>query len=129
LQHLAEFHVGETITSVHKTSLVAGGREVILYTTLLGKIGVLIPFVSKEDVDFFQSLEMHMRTASPPLCGRDHIAFRGCYTPVRNIVDGDLCEMFNVIPIEKRRGIAEDLDRSVGELAKKMEDLRNRAAF
>ncbi|KAJ3129733.1 Splicing factor 3B subunit 3 [Physocladia obscura] len=129
LEHLAEFHVGETITSIHKTSLVAGGREVILYTTFLGRIGILIPFVSKEDVDFFQSLEMHVRAASPPLCGRDHIAFRGAYVPVRNVIDGDLCEMFNAIPIEKRRGIAEDLDRNVGEMAKKLEDLRNRVAF
>ncbi|ORY51005.1 hypothetical protein BCR33DRAFT_676481 [Rhizoclosmatium globosum] len=129
LQRLAEFHVGETVTSIHKTSLVAGGREVILYTTLLGRIGILIPFVSKEDVDFFQSLEMHMRQTAPPLCGRDHIAFRGSYFPVKNVVDGDLCEYFNLIPIEKRRGIAEDLDRSVGELSKKMEDLKNRVAF
>ncbi|KAJ3244641.1 Splicing factor 3B subunit 3 [Chytriomyces hyalinus] len=129
LQHLAEFHVGETVTSIHKASLVAGGREVILYTTLLGRIGILIPFVSKEDVDFFQSLEMHLRSTAPPLCGRDHIAFRGSYFPVRNVVDGDLCELFNVIALEKRRSIAEDLDRSVGELAKKLEDLRNRVAF
>ncbi|KAJ3068360.1 Splicing factor 3B subunit 3 [Podochytrium sp. JEL0797] len=129
LQHLAEFHIGETITSIHKTSLVAGGREVILYTTLLGRVGILIPFVSKEDVDFFQSLEMHMRQTAPPLCGRDHIAYRGPYFPVKGVVDGDLCEVFNVVPIEKRRGIAEELDRSVGELAKKLEDLRNRVAF
>ncbi|KAI8608941.1 CPSF A subunit region-domain-containing protein [Chytriomyces sp. MP71] len=129
LQHLTEFHVGETVTSIHKTSLVAGGREVILYTTFLGRVGILIPFASKEDVDFFQSLEMHLRSTAPPLCGRDHISFRGSYFPVKNVIDGDLCELFNVIPLEKRRAIAEDLDRSVGELAKKLEDLRNRVAF
>ncbi|KAI9314019.1 CPSF A subunit region-domain-containing protein [Zopfochytrium polystomum] len=129
IQHLCEFHVGETITSLQKTSLVAGGREVLLYTTILGRVGVLVPFVSKEDVDFFQTLEMHLRGSSPPLLGRDHIAFRSVYQPVRNVVDGDLCEMFHVVAPEKRRAIAEDMDRSVAEVSKKLEDLRNRVAF
>jgi hypothetical protein len=26
-----------------------------------GRIGILVPFASNEDADFFQSLEMHMR--------------------------------------------------------------------
>ena len=129
LQHLCEFHVGETITSIQKCSLVAGGREVLLYTTFLGRVGALVPFVSKEDVDFFQTLEMHLRGLAPPLCGRDHLSFRSAFQPVRNVVDGDLCEMFHTIPLGKRRAVAEDMDRSVAEVSKKLEDLRNRAAF
>jgi splicing factor 3B subunit 3 len=126
---LVHYHVGETVTSVHKTSLVAGGREVVLYTTLLGRIGILVPFVSKEDVEFFQTLEMHLRGVAKPLCGRDHLTYRSAYFPVKSAVDGDLCELYNLIPVEKRRAIAEDMDRSVAEIAKKLEDLRNRVAF
>ena len=37
---------------------------------------MLYPFTSKEDCDFFQHLEMHMRQEHPPLLGRDHLAFR-----------------------------------------------------
>ena len=89
----------------------------------------MIPFVSKEDVDFFQTLEMHLRGESPPLCGRDHLSYRSAYAPVRNVVDGDICEFYSVLPLEKRRAIAEELDRTLGEVSKKLEDIRTRVAF
>ncbi|KAJ3092115.1 Splicing factor 3B subunit 3, partial [Quaeritorhiza haematococci] len=127
VQHVTEFHVGSTITSIHKTTLVAGGREVILYTTFLGGIGLLVPFATKDDVEFFQTLEMHMRQEAPPLLGRDHLSYRSYYIPVRCVVDGDLCEMFGTaLGPEKKRGIAEELDRVVGDITKKLEDMRNR---
>ncbi|KAJ3280450.1 Splicing factor 3B subunit 3 [Borealophlyctis nickersoniae] len=129
VQHVVDFHVGAAVTSVNKTSLVPGGREVVVFTTFLGSIGVLIPFVSKEDVDFFQTLEMHLRSDNPPLCGRDHLMYRGYYIPVKGAVDGDLCEQFNLLPNERKRRIAEELDRSVSEVSKKLEDMRNRTAF
>ncbi len=37
---------------------------------------MLYPFASREDFDFFQHLEMHMRQEHPPLLGRDHLAYR-----------------------------------------------------
>ncbi|KAI8824396.1 CPSF A subunit region-domain-containing protein [Fimicolochytrium jonesii] len=129
LEHTAEFFIGETPTAISKTVLVPGGREIIVYITLMGTIGCAIPFQSKEDVDFFQTLEMHMRAKAPPLCGRDHLAYRSFYIPVRNVVDGDLCEHFNLLPATAKREIAEELDREVHEIAKKLEDVRNRVAF
>lgn len=36
-----------------------------------------------QDHDFFQHLEMHMRSEFPPLCGRDHLSFRSYYFPVK----------------------------------------------
>ena len=59
--------------------------------------GALVPFTSREDVDFFQHLEMHLRQEHPPLCGRDHLAFRGSYLPVKDVIDGDLCEQFSQV--------------------------------
>jgi len=47
---LTHFRVGDVVTSIHRVAFVAGGREVLLYTCLYGTIGVLVPFVSKEDV-------------------------------------------------------------------------------
>ncbi|CAD5169210.1 unnamed protein product [Musa acuminata subsp. malaccensis] len=35
---------------------------------------------------------MHMRQEHPPLCGGDHMAFRSAYFPVKDVIDGDLCE-------------------------------------
>lgn len=121
---LAHFHIGDIITSIHKISMVAGGRDVILYTGLHGTIGILVPFVSKEDVDFISTLEQHMRTEQLSLIGRDHLSWRGYYTPVKAVVDGDLCEMFARLPPQKQSAIAGELDRTVGEVLKKLDQLR-----
>ena len=121
---LAHFHVGDLVTSIHKVSLVAGGREVLLYTGLHGTIGILVPLVSKEDVDFISTLEQHIRTEQISLVGRDHLAWRSYYVPVKAVVDGDLCETFARLPASKQSGIAGELDRSVSEVLKKLEQLR-----
>ncbi len=123
-QMLAHFHVGDIVTSIHKVSLVAGGREVMMYTGLHGTIGILIPFVSKEDVDFISTLEQHMRTEQGSLVGRDHLSWRGYYVPVKAVVDGDLCETYARLPASKQSAIAGELDRTVGEVLKKLEQLR-----
>ncbi|OZJ04986.1 hypothetical protein BZG36_01775 [Bifiguratus adelaidae] len=129
LHYEAHYHVGDILTSIHRAILVPGGREVLLYSSLLGGIGVFIPFISKEDVEFFQQLEAHMRSEGGPLLGRDHLAYRSFYVPVRNVIDGTLCEGFNLLSADKKRSIAEDLDRTVEEVHKKIEDMRVRAAF
>jgi splicing factor 3B subunit 3 len=120
------FHVGETIQSMSKTTLQAGGMEAIVYTTVLGGVGALVPFSSREDVEFFQHLEMHMRQENPPITGRDHLSFRSYYHPVKEVVDGDLCEQFTSLDAGKQKMVAEELDRTPGEIAKKLEDMRNR---
>ncbi|KAF5346737.1 hypothetical protein D9756_010409 [Leucocoprinus leucothites] len=123
-QMICHFHAGDLITSIHKVSLVAGGREVLLYTGLHGTIGILVPFVTKEDVDFISTLEQHMRTEQVSLVGRDHLAWRGYYVPVKAVVDGDLCEMYAKLPASKQSAIAGELDRSIGEVLKKLDQLR-----
>lgn len=113
---LCSFHIGEVILSMHKSTLIPGLSEALVYTTISGSIGVLVPFTSHEDHDFFQHLEMHMRSENPPLCGRDHLSYRSYYYPVKNVIDGDLCEQFNSIEASKQRSIAEDLDRIPAEV-------------
>jgi len=112
------------VTSINKISLVAGGREVLLYTWLPGTIGILVPFVSKEDIDFISTLEQHTRTEQGSLVGRDYLSWRGYYTPVKAAVDGGLCETFARLPGIKQSAIAGELDRSVSEVLKKLEQLR-----
>lgn len=121
---LCHFHVGDLITSIHRVSLVAGGREVLLYTGIHGTIGMLVPFVSKDDVDFISTLEQHMRTEQGSLVGRDHLSWRGYYVPVKAVVDGDLCETYARLPGSKQSSIAGELDRTVGDVLKKLEQLR-----
>lgn len=47
LQTLINFHVGDTINSMTKASLFTGGADVLVYTTLMGGMGALLPFVSR----------------------------------------------------------------------------------
>jgi len=129
LEVLCNFHVGETVLSLQKATLIPGGNESLVYTTIAGSVGILVPFTSHEDHDFFLHLEMHMRSENPPLCGRDHLSFRSYYFPVRNVIDGDLCEQFNSLDPNKQKSISEDLDRNPSEVAKKLEDIRTRFAF
>ncbi|KAF2070066.1 hypothetical protein CYY_008612 [Polysphondylium violaceum] len=125
LEHIAQFYVGDMVNTITKASLTYGGPEVLLYTTLTGAIGALVPFTSREDVDFFSTLEMQLRAEHPPLCGRDHLAYRSYYFPVKNVIDGDLCEQYLSLDPIKQRAIAEELSRSPAEVLKKLEDLRS----
>ena len=126
---IANFHIGETVNTLEKATLIPGGSESLVYTTLSGTVGVLVPFTSRDDHELFMNLEMHMRSEHPPLCGRDHLSFRSYFFPVKNVIDGDLCEQFNMVDAGKQRGIAEDLDKTPNELSKKLEDIRTKYAF
>lgn len=55
---LAHFHVGDIITSITRSQLSAGGRDVLVYTGLHGTVGMIVPFASKEDIEFMSTLEV-----------------------------------------------------------------------
>jgi len=129
VRNLVHFHLNDIPTSIEKTTLVPGGRQVLRYVALQGTVGILVPFSSKEDVDFFLTLEMHMRTELPSLVGRDHLAYRGYYFPVKNCIDGDLCEAFASLSSQKQLHVAAELDRSVSDVLKKIDAVRVASAF
>jgi splicing factor 3B subunit 3 len=129
LNLMAHFYPQDIPTSIQKTSLVAGGRDLIFWTGLQGTLGMLIPFVSREDVDFFQTLEMQLASQNPPLLGRDHLIYRSYYAPSKGTIDGDLCETYFLLPNDKKQMIAGELDRSVREVERKISDMRTRAAY
>jgi splicing factor 3B subunit 3 len=126
LDLMAQAHLGEVITSMHKTPLVPGGAEAVIYVTTLGSVGALLPSQTREDKDFFSHLEMHMRQEYSSLTGRDHMSYRSYFGPVKEVVDGELCELFSSLPSDVQKSIASNLDRSPGEVLKKLEDTRNR---
>jgi len=45
------FHIGEVVMSLQKATLIPGGSESLVYTTLSGGIGMLVPFTSHEVCD------------------------------------------------------------------------------
>ncbi|KKK13683.1 hypothetical protein P175DRAFT_0503964 [Aspergillus ochraceoroseus IBT 24754] len=129
LELMIHVYTQDIPTSLHKTQLVAGGRDILLWTGFQGTIGMLVPFVSREDVDFFQSLEMQLASQCPPLAGRDHLIYRSYYAPVKGVIDGDLCEMYFLLPNDTKMMIAAELDRSVREIERKISDMRTRVAY
>jgi splicing factor 3B subunit 3 len=120
LNLMAHYYPQDIPMSIQKTNLVAGGRDCLLWSGLQGTLGILIPFVSREDVDFFQTLEQHLRSEDPPLAGRDHLIYRSYYVPVKGVIDGDLCERYTLLPTDKKQMIAGELDRSVREIERKI---------
>lgn len=67
-----------------------------------------------------------MRQETPPLLGRDHLSFRSAYFPSRDVLDGDLCSMYGRLPADRARAVGAELDRTAGEVLKKVEDIANR---
>ncbi|KAF4458399.1 Pre-mRNA-splicing factor rse1 [Fusarium albosuccineum] len=129
LDSVVHFFTQDIPTSITKASLVVGGQDVLVWSGLQGTIGVLIPFITREDADFFHTLEVQMRNEDPSPVGRDHLMYRGCYVPVKGVIDGDLCERYRLLPADKKQQIASELDRSVREVERKISDVRTRSAF
>lgn len=125
MECLCQYYVGEVVTSMTRASLVAGGAESLIYVTVTGRIGALVPFTSRDDVDFYTKLEGCLRSDALRPTGRDPCNYRSMYTPIKHVIDGDLCDAFNSLSHEEQSKIATKLDRSVGEVMKKLEDTRN----
>lgn len=108
---MCHFYPQDIPTSIQKTQLVAGGRDILVWTGWMGTVGIMIPFVSREDVDFFQTLEQHLRSEDAPLAGRDHLIYRSYYVPVKGVIDGD-CK-FVLCMNGNRRSLTTDSMRAV----------------
>jgi len=54
------------------------------------------------------------------------VTFRSSYVPQKDVIDGDLCEMFSSLEFNKQRVLAEELDRTPPEVMKKLEAIRNK---
>jgi len=128
-ESVCQFYIGEVATCITKTqlnTLSGANSEIILFGTTNGSLGALIPFETKEEIDFFVHLEMYLRIEAQPLCGRDHVTFRSSYVPVKDVVDGDLCEQFAHLEFNKQRVLADEMDRTPPEVLKKLENIRNK---
>jgi len=124
LDLVAHFYLGETVTSLRKCQLSVGHSETLVYSTVLGTVGTLCPFASRDDLDFFAHLELHMRKHFVNLVGRDHLQFRSYYAPCKQVVDGDLCEQYAKLDLATQSKIAKEMDRTPLEVAKRIEDAR-----
>ena len=120
---VSQYYVGEVVTGLCRASF--GGAESLLYVTVSGRMGALVPLASRDDVEFYQELQTQMREHAPRVTGRDPWAYRSTYSPAMHVMDGDLCDSFNGLPDDLQRKVAEAMDRTIGEISKRLEDTRN----
>lgn len=142
LQNLCEFFLHDIPTGLIKgTFNDGGGVESVIYAGIQGTIGLLMPILTKQEVELLRKLEYSIRRhydysfdagqKEGPfnLLGKDHLKFRSYYNPLKNVVDGDLLERFYEFPVTVKIKIAKEVDRTPKEIEKKLSDLRNRSAF
>ncbi|KAL7567604.1 hypothetical protein ACA910_000200 [Epithemia clementina (nom. ined.)] len=125
LELIAQYYVGEVVTGMTRSALVAGGSDSLIYVTVAGRVAALMPLTSRDDVDFYEQLESALRTHAPRPTGRDPKAYRSYYAPAMHVIDGDLCDAFNGLSHSSQTQIADALGREIGSIKKKLEDTRN----
>lgn len=126
LQDVVNFHLGDIVTSLQKVAFVSGDPGVLMYATISGALGAFLPFNTREDVDFFFNLELQMRQKHPSLTGRDHLAYRSYYFPIKDCIDGDLCEQYITLPVQIQTEIASELGCEPQDILGKIEEIRTR---
>jgi splicing factor 3B subunit 3 len=109
LDLIAHYFANDIPISIQKTVLLSGGERIIFWAGLQGTLGALIPFSSRRQHKMFQQLELQLRSDDKPLSGRDHLAYRSYFAPVKSVIDGDLIERFLVLSRDKRESIAAQL--------------------
>jgi len=109
LENIANYFANDIPVSIQKTVLLSGGERIILWAGIQGTLGALIPFASRRQHKMFQQLELQLRSDDKPLSGRDHLAFRSYFNPVKSMIDGDLVERFLILSRDKRESIAAQL--------------------
>ena len=80
-----------------------------------------MPLVTKDDVEFFNGLQNELRKKASRPVGRDFGKYRGTYFPAKKVVDGELISLWNTLSGDNQKEIAEELDRSVADISKKIE--------
>jgi splicing factor 3B subunit 3 len=109
LDNVANYFANDIPVSIQKTVLLSGGERIIMWAGIQGTLGALIPFSSRRQHKMFQQLELQLRSDDKPISGRDHLAFRSYFNPVKSVIDGDLIERFLILSRDKREGIAAQL--------------------
>lgn len=123
LINLIDFHLGEIITKFQ----FINNNESILYCGIFGTLGVLTPLISKKEVELLINLQLELQNIIKNELGKDHLKFRSYYNPMKNIIDGDLLEKFHQLSNGEKSEIAKRLNKTINDIEKKLNDLKNRS--
>jgi splicing factor 3B subunit 3 len=61
MEEICQYYLGEVGTCISKARLSAGSQEAVVIGTTSGGLTALLPFETKEEIDFFVHLEMYLR--------------------------------------------------------------------
>ena len=124
---LCSFYLQSTPTALQKVTFASSQEEALLIADVHGAFRLMIPFEFKAELDFFKHLELYLRLPQDGydfLTDRDHLLYRSYHSSAKGVIDGDLCECFLSLPPANQGLIAQNLDRTRGEIIKKLEDFR-----
>lgn len=122
LELLCNYYVGDYITAIRPTRL--HGREVVFVSGLQGTVMSFAAIASKHDSKMLTELEQALRRRGPSIVGRDHLVYRGYYSPVRSVIDGDLVSQFSQLVATEQKEVSATMDRLPREIEKKIGDMR-----
>ncbi|EKE39583.1 hypothetical protein ENUP19_0055G0074 [Entamoeba nuttalli] len=142
---IVQWYVGDVVTSVSVNEIWKGitdntneytfeeqikeNKNVIIYSCLMGRIGVLIPFNFREDVEFFSKLEMEIKNNYSPLLSNSFDSYRGTNYPGIGVIDGDLCDYFNQMDPKLQLQIANNLEMTPVQIQLKCEQFKHSKLF
>lgn len=126
MDRLCEFHLGDIPMAMQKCLMTPGGAEFVLFGTIMGSIGALLPLQTQREVETIQQLEMLMRNEDVSLVGREHIFFRSATFPVKNVIDGDLLSIFPKLKPERQTWIAQQLDKTASDILRLLDEIHSR---
>ena len=108
------YHIGSPITGL----AMGPTKEYIIYGSVTGEIGVLIPISNYSTVQLLRQLEaaMYRKIQSP--CGRNIEMFRSYYSPKKCVIDGTFVKRFFDLPEKDQHDIANNLKCSPLDISK-----------
>merc|ERR1712187_794835 len=124
MQTECSFYVGDIITGMGLIATVTGKSNTIICVTISGSVKKFTTISKNSDFVMFSSLELMMRQEAYPILGRDHISFRSYGMPVRNVVDGDLLEMFFQFSKTDQKVLSSACSSQIHQIERKIEALR-----
>jgi len=126
---LCQYYFINTITSIQKINMYWSQNDVILLGDIDGKITALLPFEYKSQLDFYNHLEMYLRTADKGynfITDRDHLLFRSYYSASKGIIDGDLCTQYLNLPKLKKEFITSSLEMPNEQIVKRLDEMKEK---
>lgn len=125
-ERVCEFHLGDIVGSLQKTLLAPGCAEIVLYGTILGAIGAFLPLQTPSEISLLMHLELVLRGRNQSLVGRDHLAYRSAFFPVKNVIDGDLIRTYCDLSPSDQDAVAQSLNKSPQQLLRLIDSIQSR---